>query len=132
MNNPFKPGSGLYPPYFAGRKREEDAFTERLDQTISGTPMHMAILGDWAMGKTSLLEKFREIAEKKNFVVCGIITPSTDSTAVFVNSISKAMADEIRLKQGEDVLKKLKHRVSDISGVQASAFGFGASVKIKG
>jgi len=131
MDNPFKPGSGLYPPYFAGRKREEDAFTERLDQTMSGTPMHMAILGDWAAGKTSLLEKFREIAENRNFVVCGIITPSTDSTNVFVNSISKAIADEIRLKGGGAILKKLKDRVSEISGVQASVFGFGASIEMK-
>ena len=57
MVNPFKPGSCLYPPYFAGRTREIEIFQKKLTQTVEGTPMHMAIIGDWATGKTSLLKK---------------------------------------------------------------------------
>lgn len=34
--NPFTPGSGLYPPYFAGRKREEDIFKKNIKQVIAG------------------------------------------------------------------------------------------------
>ena len=58
MVNPYKPGSGLYSPYFAGREREIEIFTGKLTQTIAGSLMHMAIIGDWATGKTLLLRKF--------------------------------------------------------------------------
>ena len=54
MTNPFKPGSGLYPPYFADHQREIKIFENKLNQTINGTPIHMAVIGDWATGKTSL------------------------------------------------------------------------------
>lgn len=131
MNNPFKPGSGLYPPYFAGRKREIKIFKDKLAQTISGTPMHMSIIGDWASGKTSLLKRFKEVAEAEKCFVCEVITPSTDSAAIFVNNLSKAIADEIRLKQGDNFLGKIKDRLNKVAGFHVSAFGFGASLQIK-
>ena len=130
MNNPFKPGSGLYPPYFAGRKREVDIFRQRLKQTISGTPMHMSIIGDWASGKTSLLRRFTEVAEKEQCFVCDLITPSTDSAAVFVNYISKALADDLRRQRGDTFFHKVKTAVDTVTGISVSAFGFGASLKM--
>jgi len=131
MKNPFKPGSGLYPPYFAGREREINIFRNKLQQTISGTPMHMSVMGDWASGKTSLLKKFKEIAENENCFVYRIITPNTDSTAVFVNTISKSIANEIKLKKGLSFFKALKSKLTKVTGFQVTAFGFGASLQIK-
>lgn len=34
--NPFKPGSGLFPPYFAGRDDEVRTFEQKLISTLSG------------------------------------------------------------------------------------------------
>ncbi len=130
-NNPFKPGSGLYPPYFAGREREIRIFKEKLTQTISGASMHLSIIGDWASGKTSLLKRFKAIAEEEKCFVCEVITPSTDSAVIFVNNLSKAIADEIRLKQGDDLFGKIKGKLNQVAGFQVSAFGFGASLQIK-
>ncbi|ODS41548.1 MAG: hypothetical protein A7315_05750 [Candidatus Altiarchaeales archaeon WOR_SM1_79] len=126
-SNPFTPGSGLYPPYFAGRKREEDIFKKNIKQTIAGTPMHMSIIGDWASGKTSLLKKFKETAEGEKCFVCKIVSPNTDSIAVFVNTISKSIADEIKLKEGMPFFKRVKSKVDKLTGIQA--FGFGASIQ---
>lgn len=131
MQNPFKPGSGLYPPYFAGREREINIFRNKLQQTVSGTPMHMSVMGDWASGKTSLFKKFKEIAENENCFVYRIITPNTDSTAIFVNTISKSIANEIKLKKGLSFFKALKSKLTKVAGFQVTAFGFGASLQIK-
>ena len=108
MVNPFKPGSGLYPPYFAGRKREINIFIDRLKQTIHGTPMHMSVIGDWASGKTVLLKKLKETSESENCFVCRIIAPNTDSSTVFVNTISKSITNEIKLKKGLSFVENLR------------------------
>ena len=127
VSNPFTPGSGLYPPYFAGRNREEEVFRKNIKQTISKTPMHMSIVGDWASGKTSLMKRFKEIAKSENCFVCKIVSPNTDSIAVFVNTISKSIADEIKLKEGTSFLKRVKSQADKLTGIQA--FGFGASIQ---
>jgi hypothetical protein len=129
MINPFKPGSGLYPPYFAGRVREIEIFAGKLTQTIAGTPMHMAIIGDWATGKTSLLKKFREVAEHRDCFVSEIISPVTDSTAIFVDTLSNTIADDVRRKDGPSRYQKIKERLQGVEGMGVSAFGFGASVR---
>jgi hypothetical protein len=126
MINPFKPGSGLYPPYFAGRNREKELFTKKLNQTINGTPMHMAIIGDWATGKTSLLKKFREVAEQKDCFVSEIISPVTNSTAIFVNNLSNTLSNDLRQKGEYSLHQKIKEKLKIIRGV--SAFGFGTSI----
>ena len=126
MDNPFKPGSGLYPPYFAGRKREIRIFKDKLAQTISGTPMHMSVIGDWASGKTSLLIRFREIAEKEGFFCSVSLAPQTGSTTVFVGTLISNILNEIR-KRHTPTYKKVLDRLKNIASVQA--FGFGISSK---
>lgn len=128
MVNPFKPGSGLYPPYFAGRVREIKIFNNKLTQTMDGAPMHMAVIGDWATGKTSLLKKFREVAERRDCFVSEVISPVTDSTAIFVNTLSNTIADDLRRKDGTPLYQKIKEKLQGIGGMGVSAFGFGASV----
>jgi len=126
MNNPFKPGSGLFPPYFADRKREMDIFNNKLDQTISGSPMHMAIIGDWAMGKTSLLRQLTKSAEERNLFSCMIICPVTDSLDAFVDSISESISDELKRTGKKNLRNKIVKSLSSVDNVGISAFGFGA------
>ena len=127
MVNPFKPGSGLYPPHFAGRGRETRIFTGKLDRTKGGAPMHMGIVGDWATGKTSLLRRFREVAEDGGCFVSEVISPVTDSTAVFVNTLSNTIADDLQRKDGTPIYQKIKGKLQHLDGI--SAFGFGASIR---
>lgn len=76
--NPFKPGSGLFPPYFAGRDDEIRTFEQKLTSTLSGASMHLAIIGSWGIGKTSLLTQIERIAKEENCLVVSAIAYPED------------------------------------------------------
>ncbi len=62
--NPFRPGSGIFPPLLAGRERETAAFEARVARTREGQPQHTALLGEWAIGKTTLLMHWRRLRQQ--------------------------------------------------------------------
>ena len=66
--NPFTPQSGWEPRVFRGRKEQLDHFTATLDDAASNRPSHLIILGDWGIGKTSLLRQFKKIAQGKGYL----------------------------------------------------------------
>ncbi|PKP58105.1 MAG: hypothetical protein CVT89_03380 [Candidatus Altiarchaeales archaeon HGW-Altiarchaeales-2] len=91
--NPFRPGSGISPPYFAGRNREIDIFRKKLDKSMNDDFIqHMAIVSGWGSGKTSLLLKFKEIARGINCPVLPVqlysVMDTKDFVELFVNSAS--------------------------------------------
>lgn len=59
--NPFRPGSGILPPLLAGRDRETAVLEARAVRTREGHPQHTALLGEWAIGKTTLLMHWRRL-----------------------------------------------------------------------
>ena len=61
--NPFRPGSGILPPLLAGRERETAIFEARVARTREGQPQHTALLGEWAIGKTTLLMHGRRLRQ---------------------------------------------------------------------
>jgi hypothetical protein len=62
--NPFRPGSGILPPLLAGRDRETAIFEARIARTLEGQPQHTALLGEWAIGKTTLLMHWRRLRQQ--------------------------------------------------------------------
>lgn len=60
-DNPFRPGSGIFPPLLAGRERETEIAMGRVARTREGHPHHTALLGEWAIGKTTLLMHWRRL-----------------------------------------------------------------------
>ena len=62
--NPFRPGSGILPPLLAGRERETAIFEARVARTREGQPQHTALLGEWAIGKTTLLMHWRRLRQE--------------------------------------------------------------------
>jgi hypothetical protein len=62
--NPFRPGSGIFPPLLAGRERETAIFEARVARTREGQPQHTALLGEWAIGKTTLLMHWRRLRQQ--------------------------------------------------------------------
>lgn len=60
-DNPFRPGSGIFPPLLAGRERETHIAMARIARTREGHPHHTALLGEWAIGKTTLLMHWRQL-----------------------------------------------------------------------
>lgn len=70
--NPFNPQQPAKPNFFVGREKEVKTFENYLGQTIHDSPMNMSITGDRGMGKTSILNKFEEIAKNNNCLVVKI------------------------------------------------------------
>ncbi len=62
--NPFRPGSGILPPLLAGRDRETAILDARVARTREGQPQHTALLGEWAIGKTTLLMHWRRLRQQ--------------------------------------------------------------------
>lgn len=66
--NPYSPQYPAAPEYFANRKEQLEYFTKTILSTAKlrpPAPSNFIILGDWGMGKTSLLYKMREVALKE-------------------------------------------------------------------
>ena len=70
--NPFNPQSPARPEFFVGRCNEIEIFKRYLFQTIHGSPMNMAIVGNRGIGKTSILTKFENIARSEKCLVTSI------------------------------------------------------------
>lgn len=66
--NPFTPQSGWEPRVLSGRKEEIASFNAALDKAKNGKAEHKVILGEWGVGKTSLLKQFKKIAQEKGFL----------------------------------------------------------------
>ncbi len=63
--NPFSPQYPASPAYFADRKEAIAYFTKTITNSAKlrpPAPTNFIILGEWGVGKTSLLYKFKEIA----------------------------------------------------------------------
>ncbi len=60
--NPFTPQSGWEPKVFGGRHEQIASFTKAMKEAVTGRPNHMVILGEWGIGKTSLLKQLRILA----------------------------------------------------------------------
>jgi hypothetical protein len=65
MRNPFNPGSGVPPPYLAGRERHLEAFERALESIEDGHVENMIVHGLRGTGKTVLLTEFNKIRIKK-------------------------------------------------------------------
>ena len=82
--NPFRPGSGLFPSHFAGREEEVNVFERKLQSTRNGVQIHIAVRGEWGIGKTSLLTKFENNDSVRSVFVTPdgkcIVSESADAT----------------------------------------------------
>lgn len=68
LPNPFSPQYPADPKYFADRNEHLDYFTKAIVNSAKirpPAPSNFMILGDWGMGKTSLLYKMKEVVLKE-------------------------------------------------------------------
>ncbi len=78
--NPFAPGRTIDPELFAGRREEIERFRTFLKSTMEGNPMHLAILGERGIGKSSLLRKWETMARAERCITVRLdLDPSVDS-----------------------------------------------------
>lgn len=73
--NPFTPKSGIEPRVFLGREKEVDIFNKQLDRAKTGYFNHFIVLGDWGIGKTTLLKEYRKIAQSQGILTSFVTIP---------------------------------------------------------
>jgi hypothetical protein len=98
--NPFRPGSGILPPLLAGRDRETAVLEARATRTREGHPQHTALLGEWAIGKTTLLMHWRRLRRAAgDAVVLSMAYPQPADE--FLSSLVGAIDAENRPERAE-------------------------------
>jgi AAA ATPase domain len=91
--NPFRPGSGIFPPLLSGREPDTAMLEARVARTREGHPQHTALLGEWAIGKTTLLMHWRRRLEATgDRVVLTMAYPQSRDD--FLASLTSAVAAE--------------------------------------
>ena len=74
--NPFAPGAGLQPPELAGRDDVIENATIDLERVLGGRPTKsLMLLGLRGVGKTVLLNRLLEIAERQGFRTAKVEAP---------------------------------------------------------
>lgn len=68
--NPFTPQSGWEPRVFGGREEVLSLFGSNLEESVLIRPNHLVVLGEWGIGKTSLLKQFKRISQSKGYPAC--------------------------------------------------------------
>ncbi|MDO8553595.1 MAG: BlaI/MecI/CopY family transcriptional regulator [Candidatus Micrarchaeota archaeon] len=99
--NPFV--LGLQTEELFGRKEEMELFSAYLDEH---TPMKIAIVGVKGIGKTTLMKKFRQIADKNK-----LETKTLYAGRISISELKKEVADIIFIEdvdRNSEVLKKLE------------------------
>lgn len=125
----FTPRSGGEPKAFAGREKEFKFFEESIQDAENGTSNHFLVLGEWGLGKTVLLDKFKKGSQDKGFLAPKIVIRKfrdseslTDATAHLVQSIVVGLPMEFRK------LRKFVERI-DSFGIQILGTGLQVSSK---
>jgi len=110
-NNPFYARGPIDPQYFANRKDLLEFYTENIRDSVQSKytkPDNIAIIGNWGVGKTSTLLKFKDIINNEMedpgniFSVIFSLKPSVCEdadvfTSYFLDSISKQYSTSIPL-----------------------------------
>lgn len=102
--NPFQPNSPVHPGMFIGRISEIQKLNQALYQTKMGQPVNCLITGERGIGKTSLLELFRDIAKglieveegvRFNFLVVNTDISSETNRLDLIQKIELSLRSEL-------------------------------------
>jgi hypothetical protein len=69
--NPFTPMAGVAPRVFGGRTKELEFFEQRLYRALeTDCCEHFVLLGNWGIGKSTLLKEYKKICRSRGHVAC--------------------------------------------------------------
>lgn len=130
--NPFTPKTGWEPKIIVGRDTELDFFSRKLYEARRGRCDHFVVSGDWGMGKTSLLKKYKEIAHGMrlftSFVSINEFTPENtvlDGVKYLIEQIPRKFP--VEMEQLKNFYRKMK-----ILDVKIVGRGLNFSKRIEG
>jgi len=105
MNNPFRSGNEIMPPYVAGRKSEIFWFENSLTSALS-LPQNLVLSGIRGTGKTVLLRIFENICTKKKWLfVRREFNNKLNQEGEFLNAL---LTDIVAKTKGISLVKKLR------------------------
>ena len=117
INNPFRPGAGHRPPYLAGRTKEKDEFKKLINQDIILNNLIMT--GLRGVGKTVLLDEFKDIAQHNNWQWAG--TDCSESASVTEDTIALRIITDVALVTSSIVIgEKEIHELGFIANKTAT------------
>lgn len=103
--NPFRPNSPVAPGMFVGRLAQVDALEEALLQTRAGRPKGFMLTGERGIGKTSLLQYFKWVAQghiafgsangKVNFLVVELDLDASSSDIGLIRRVELGLRREL-------------------------------------
>lgn len=123
--NPFAPNSPVAPGMFVGRLPQLEALEQALLQTRAGRPKGFMLTGERGIGKTSLLQYFKWVAqgrisighsEKVNFLVVELDIESSSTDVGLIRRVELGLKRELTktepartfLEKGWDFLKRFE------------------------
>jgi hypothetical protein len=110
LTNPYRPGAGTRPPALLGRDALIDHFTLTVRRARAGRPgKSLMPIGLRGVGKTVLLNRFAEIAEREDFVVGFIEAPETgEFSSLLVNRLRQMLLAYDSDRRTAKVLRALR------------------------
>ncbi len=110
--NPFRPNNPVVPGMFVGRGKELDAIEQSLLQAKNGNPLHFLVHGERGIGKTSLLDYVKDLANGEfatpdqqmfKFLTVFIDFSGCRSNLDIVKSLGRGL--RLELNKHDDLLK---------------------------
>lgn len=110
LTNPYRPGAGAKPPALIGRDELINRFGVVLRRALAGRPgKSLMPIGLRGVGKTVLLNRFKEIAEAEGLNVLFIEAPETDNFRVLLAAhLRKVLLELHRSGATGAILKALR------------------------
>ncbi len=114
--NPFTPQSGWEPKIFGGRLEQVEHFEKTLAEAAATRANHMVIIGQWGIGKTTLLKQFKKIAQANGYPAsyCPISqVKEHSSVSSAINLISQEIVNGLPqpIKEPGQIKQKLQPQV---------------------
>ncbi len=112
IQNPYKPGAGTQPSYLAGRESILHKANVSLERTkIGNYDRAIMLYGLRGVGKTVLLNRFKQMAEQKNYICEKIEISENDKFQVVITSVLRKILLSI------DNTEKIKETLKKALGV---------------
>lgn len=126
--NPFTPRSGMEPTVFGGRTQELEFFEDRLNRAIhSRFCEHFLVLGDWGIGKSTLLKEYKKICQARGHLA-SIVPLEYMQVGSRLDEAAKSIVEGI-LRELPLPVHQFRKVLDFFDSIGFSILGFGAQAK---
>ncbi|MFH1246975.1 MAG: ATP-binding protein [Candidatus Micrarchaeota archaeon] len=124
LTNPYTPKTPQEPKVFLGRIQQVEFFINAHKDVKNYRQNHFIILGEWGVGKTSLLREYKNIAQK-NGAVCALIQLREVRKEDTLRDLMEYLVEQIALRLPLNLMK-LKSFTKELTagGVNLMGIGF--------